>query len=92
MAYQPLIVSPSANADFKEFQKSNPDLTDVFTWLQNKFKIENYLQVKMEYFGMEEITDYIKSKRWKPDDIFSMDDLAEWADENDFVKDDWENL
>ena len=101
MTKQPLVVSPSANSDWLDFLDrymsidlcvdDYPDLTDVFTWLQNHFAIEDYVKVKMEYFGYDEITDYIKSKNWKPDDVFSEEDLEQWAEENDFKKDDWED-
>ena len=95
MTKQPLIVSPADNADFKNFMinyisenNKYPDLTEVFTWLQNNFSIEDYIDVPLSHYGLDEVSDYIKNKRLEPEDVFSEDELNSWAVSNGFIEDD----
>ena len=65
MSHQPMIISLADNADFKNFMikyisenNKYPDLTEVFTWLQNNFNIEDYVDVPLSYYGFDEVFDY----------------------------------
>ncbi len=93
MTKQPMIISPADNANFNNFMinyismyNKYPDLTEVFTWLQNNFSIENHIHVPLSYYGFDEVFDYMKNKRMSPDDIFSEDELSRWALDNGFVE------